>query len=207
MKECLKSPLRNLHEFSGIIKEFKEMPTHIDRHLNEIIFSKCNDRSCFSSFKSKKVQKFFDGNVKFQAHSESDVKGHYKTFIQEVSNTCKKFSDEGQPTQEEKTLGKCEMCPSFGVRPQSEKDRHMRMFHRRQENPKYTCSFESCKRVLTVNSLFLAIKIMSRMENVISQHRSLKFAKKDARPILQSLIHFIKELIDTIKMYELLSSV
>ena len=51
MKECLKSPLRNLHEFSDIIKEFKEMHTHIDRHLNEIIFSKCNDRSCCSSFK------------------------------------------------------------------------------------------------------------------------------------------------------------
>ena len=59
-----------------------------------------------------------------------------------------------------------------------------------------------------VNSLFLAINIMSCcMENVISQHRSLKFAKKDARPILQLLIHFIKELIDTITMYELMSSV
>ena len=51
VNECLKSPLRNLHEFSDIIKEFKEMHTHIDRHLNEIIFSKCNDRSCCSSFK------------------------------------------------------------------------------------------------------------------------------------------------------------
>ena len=87
------------------------------------------------SFKSKKVQKFFDENVKFQAPSEIDVKGHYKTFIQEVSNTCKKFSDEGQSTQEEKALRKCEMCPSFGFKSQSEKDRHMRMFHRRQKPP------------------------------------------------------------------------
>ena len=44
------------------------------------------------------------------------------------------------------------MCPSFGFKLQSEKDRHMRMFHRRQKPPnitdeKYTCSFESCKRV------------------------------------------------------------
>ena len=99
VKECLKSTLRNLHKFSGIIKEFKEMYTHVDCHLNEIIFAKCNDRSCCSSFKSKKVQKFFDGNVKFQALSGSDVKRHHKTFILEVSNTCKKFSDEGQPTR------------------------------------------------------------------------------------------------------------
>ena len=65
---------------------------------------------------------------------------------------CKKFSDESQPTREEKALGKCEMCPSFGLKSQSEKDRHMRMFCRRQKTPniidgKYTCSFESCKRV------------------------------------------------------------
>ena len=147
MKECLKSPLRNLHGFSDIIKEFKEIHTHIDRHLNEIIFSKGNDRSCCSSFKSKKVQKFFDGNVKFQVRSESDVEGHYKTFIQEVSNTCKKFSDDGQPTREEKALGKCKMRPSFGFKSQSEKDRHVRMFHRRQKTTnisdgKCTCSFE-----------------------------------------------------------------
>ena len=105
--------------------------------MNEIIFAKYNDRSCCSSFKSKKVQKFFDGNVKFQAPSESDTKGHYETFIQEVSNTCKKFSDEGQPTREDKALGKCEMCPSFGFKSQSEKDRHVRMFHRRQKKPQY----------------------------------------------------------------------
>ena len=55
MKECLKSPLQNLHEFSDIIKEFKETHTHMDHHLNETIFSKCNDRSCCSSFKLKKV--------------------------------------------------------------------------------------------------------------------------------------------------------
>ena len=65
-------------------------------------------------------------NVIFKAPSESDVKGHYKTFIQEVSNTCRTFSDEGQPTREEKALGKCEMCPSFGFKSQSEKERHMR---------------------------------------------------------------------------------
>ena len=152
VKECLKSPLRNLHGFSDIIKEFKEIHAHIDRHLNEIIFSKGNDRSCCSSFKSKMVQKFFDGNVKFQVRSESDVEGHYKTFIQEVSNTCKKFSDDGQPTREEKALGKCKMRPSFGFKSQSEKDRHVRMFHRRQKTTsisdgKCTCSFESCKRV------------------------------------------------------------
>ena len=151
VKECLKSPLQNLHKFSDIIKEFKEMHTHIDRHMNEIIFLSFNGRSCCLSFKSKKVQKFLDKNVKFQAPSESDVKGHYKTFIQEVSNTCKKFSDEGQSTREEKALRKCEMCPSFGFKSQSGKDRHMRMFHCGQKNPnisdgKYTCLFESCKR-------------------------------------------------------------
>ena len=81
VKECLKSLLQNLHKFSGIIREFKEMHTHTDRYMNEIIFSNFNGRSCCLSFKSKKVQNFFDENVKFQAPSEIDVKGHYKTFI------------------------------------------------------------------------------------------------------------------------------
>ena len=36
VKAFLKSPLRNLHEYSDIVGEFKDMHRHIDRNLNEI---------------------------------------------------------------------------------------------------------------------------------------------------------------------------
>ena len=44
-KAAMKSGIRNLHNHSSIINEFKEMHKHADRHLNEIIFTKCNDKT------------------------------------------------------------------------------------------------------------------------------------------------------------------
>ena len=59
---------------------------------------------------------------------------------------------------------------------------------RRQKTPsisdgKYTCSFESCIRVFNSGPSLSRYQIRSRMENAISQHRSLKFAKKKTQDL------------------------
>ena len=44
---CLKSPIRDLHKYSDLLLEFKQMHGHINRHLNKVAFVKCENRSCY----------------------------------------------------------------------------------------------------------------------------------------------------------------
>ena len=97
----MKSGIRNLHNHSSIINEFKEMHKHADRHLNEIIFTKCNNKTCCKTFRSEMVRDHFNGKVKFPSPSISK-NGHYNTFFQECINQQKRYSDVGQPTAVEK---------------------------------------------------------------------------------------------------------
>ena len=46
VKEFLSCPLNQLHKYPELTAEFKQMFLHLDRHLNEIVFVKCNDGSC-----------------------------------------------------------------------------------------------------------------------------------------------------------------
>ena len=150
VKACLKSPLRDLHQHANIIKEFQECNNHIDRHLNEIVFVKCEDSSCCSSFRSKKIKEYFNGAVKFPSPSESKQhKGRFNTFLQEHLNPHKRFGDQGQPSAEN-DLGQCAHCPAFSFKSKTEKNRHTGMFHRRQSlnartrEKTFKCSYEGC---------------------------------------------------------------
>ena len=136
VKACLRCPLRSLHEFKDILDEFKEMHQHMDRHLNELVFIKCNDRSCCSKFRCEAAKDFLGKEMRFPSPSESSLyKGHYNTFLQEAINKNKRFGDAGQPNADEKALGSCQTCPFFSFKSKTERDRHQSMFHRRQ-NPK-----------------------------------------------------------------------
>ena len=46
VKKFLSCPLRDLHKYRKLNKEFQEMLNHIDRHLNEIVFTKCTNKKC-----------------------------------------------------------------------------------------------------------------------------------------------------------------
>ena len=84
VKACLKSPLRDLHQHASIIKEFQDCNNHIDHHLNKIVFIKCEDSSCCSSFQSKKIKEHFNGLVKFPSPSESkQYQGRFNTCIKD----------------------------------------------------------------------------------------------------------------------------
>ena len=146
----MKSGIRNLHNHSSIINEFKEMHKHADRHLNEIIFTKCNDKTCCKTFRSEMVRDHFNGKVKFPSPSISK-NGHYNTFFQECINQQKRYGDVGQPTGVEKQLGVCDFCPSFAFKSKTEKEKHNSIFHRRQKLPArkpnvkvFKCLFEGC---------------------------------------------------------------
>ena len=51
VKSCLNSPLRDLYQYAGILKEFQGCNKHMDRHQNEIIYVKCKDPSCCTAFR------------------------------------------------------------------------------------------------------------------------------------------------------------
>ena len=53
VKDFLKSPLRDLGEYPDIMAEMKMILKHVDRHANELVFMKCEDRSCCKESKSK----------------------------------------------------------------------------------------------------------------------------------------------------------
>lgn len=108
VKASLECPLRSLHEYKDILDEFKEMNPHMDRHLNEVIFIKCNDQFCCSEFRYTEAKDFLGKERKFPSPSESvSYKGHLNTFLQDAIDKNKRFSDAGQPSTEAKALGSC----------------------------------------------------------------------------------------------------
>lgn len=50
VKSFLKCPIRDIYEYKDIFNEFKTMHKDVDRHLNEVIFVKCADKTCCGDF-------------------------------------------------------------------------------------------------------------------------------------------------------------
>ena len=86
VKSWLRCLLRRRHEFKDILDKFKEMHQHMDRHLNELVFIKCNDRSC-SKFRCEAAKDFLGKEMRFPSPLESSLyKDHYNTFLEEAIN-------------------------------------------------------------------------------------------------------------------------
>ena len=126
--------------------------------MNEIVFSKCTDKSCCGEFRSPAVKNILGKSKKLLSPSKNAFfNGHHNTFLQETINENKIFGDKGQPTAEENKLGSCEICPNYAFKSKTEKDRHKSLFHRREkkstENPKKViCEFEGCDKEFTSQS-------------------------------------------------------
>ena len=58
MLACLKSPICDLHKYSDLLLEFKQTHGHIDRHLNKVVFVKCENRLCCNEFRSKVAKRY-----------------------------------------------------------------------------------------------------------------------------------------------------
>ena len=83
VKKFLSCPLRDLHKYSKLNKEFQEMLNHIDRHLNEIVFKKWSNKKCCEPWISKEVFSFMkDHGIRLFAPTYNETTdGHYETFL------------------------------------------------------------------------------------------------------------------------------
>ena len=92
-------PLRNLHEYSDIVGEFKDMHRHIDRHLNEkssssnvitkIVVMHFVQRKCLT------ISKVSSNSKHLQKVTRKVITNH---FLEECLNEVKTYGDSGQAT-------------------------------------------------------------------------------------------------------------
>ena len=59
VKSFLKVAIRDIPQYGDLVKEFKDMFSHADRHVNEITFIWCEDSSCFRELRSINLKTFF----------------------------------------------------------------------------------------------------------------------------------------------------
>ena len=105
-------PLSSIHEFTNLKNEFTTMFKHIDRHANEVVFVRCEDRICCSRWRSDETMMFLQKfNGRLFAPTLSSETGRYNTFLQSYSSRQHEHGDPGQPTTVQKNLGKCSICP------------------------------------------------------------------------------------------------
>ena len=136
LKSSSACPLRDLHKYSKLNKEFQEMLNHIDRHLNEIVFTKRTNKKCCEPWISKEVFSFMkDHGMRLFAPTYSKKSdGHYQTFLKTCIATKHQCGDFGQPNKDLKKLGECTSCPTYSFKSKTEKARYMGVFHRRRKN-------------------------------------------------------------------------
>ena len=88
---CLKSPIPDLHKYSDLLLEFKQLHGHIDRY-NEVVLVKCENRSCCNVFRSKVAKEILGAETRLPSPWRNrNLKGHYNAFLQEVLIMKKKF--------------------------------------------------------------------------------------------------------------------
>ena len=154
VKQILSCSIRDIHKYDTPKNEYQTMHQHLDRHLNEIVFTKYENRTCCEEWRSKEILQHFDNSllsVKFPAPTQSkECMGHYKTSLQECISETKRYGHEGQPTAVADNLGSCQLrCRAYHFKSKTAKARHISVFHRRQTKvapglTSYKCDVANC---------------------------------------------------------------
>ena len=112
VKKYLDCPLNSIHEYSDLKKEFMSMFKHIDRHANEVVFVRCEDRTCCSEWRSKDLKEVLHkfGDRLFAPILSAET-GRYNTYLQNYLSDKHEYGASTQPTVVQKILGKCSICP------------------------------------------------------------------------------------------------
>ena len=100
VKQFIKAPVHDLSKYKELMVECNKMFRHLDRHLNEIVFVKCKDKTCCKEWLSKDLYNHLN-QFKFRLPAPTKNKyhdGHHETFLQRCLNKEGKYGDEGQPT-------------------------------------------------------------------------------------------------------------
>ena len=143
VKKFLACPIRDIHRYEKISNEYKLMFKHVDRHFNEVVFMKCDDRRCCMEWKSESLKNFFSRfSKKLFAPESTKIDGHFDTFLQSCIKAKNVYGSDGQPSCSKITLGNCGFCPNYQFKSKTEKERHISMFHRRQKLPEKSKEFK-----------------------------------------------------------------
>ena len=161
MYSLMKGPLRNIAKQPTLIKELNFMVKHLDRRRNELIFRKCDDPLCShcvsnpvhatAAFEFLRRRNFCVSEPeKSKNHPE-----HYSTFLE----MCEKEPDDLQnnidkemPSVKNKQLGRCKICPAYTFLSETERKRHMSIFHpnksrsarSQQDAQQFYCKYKEC---------------------------------------------------------------
>ena len=150
VKAFIKYPIRDIHKFNDLQKEYLTMFKHLDGRANFITFVKCSDRSCCPEFSSKDLEEHLNSTNKRLPEVKKSIDDHFNTFLENYIDSKKHYSDDNQPTVAEKSLGSCEVCPMFSFSSKTEKVRHKSMFHRRSTTKlkelKFKCKYPGCEK-------------------------------------------------------------
>ena len=120
------------------------MHQHLDRHLNEIVFTKCEDRACCGEWRSEETLQHFE-------NSQLHVNFPSPTQSKNAWDTTKHFF-KGVPTKQDGP-GSCQFgCKAYNFKSKTAKARHMSVFHQHQVKvapglTPYKCDVAGCGRV------------------------------------------------------------
>ena len=181
VKRFFKAPVRDLSKYKELMVECNKMFRHLDRHLNEIVFVKCKDKTCCKEWLSKDLYNHLN-QFKFRLPAPTKNKyhdGHYETFFQRCLNKEGKYGDEGQPTATKAYWGNVTNAKNYSVKSQTQKDRHNAMFHRRQKTAFREAEFDcpECGKLFTSKS---ALNRHKKKENF--ERKNKIHLKKSERP-------------------------
>ena len=184
VKEYFKASVRDLHNFGDLAAEYKKMLLHIDRHLNEISFIRCKDRSCCNPWRSTEVQEYFKPlSYRLPAPVFSKYSdGHYDTFLQRMVDNVQQYGDYGQPTAMNASLGKCSFCPTYCFKSKTGKERHISMFHRRQK----TTYVEANVDCVVCGKIFTSVASLNRHKNIAKHTTRETGIRKRSAPVVET---------------------
>ena len=101
----------------------------------KFFFVCCKDSACCREWRSQKIKSFLE-NFEFKLQApvfSKQRRGHYETFLHRSQSNDNFYGHDKQPTSMKAGLGKCDFCPSFLFKSETEKTRHLGLFHRCQK--------------------------------------------------------------------------
>ena len=163
----MRGPIRNIRDNENlqILKEFKIMLKHTEKRRNEFILKKCSDPVCKHCSPNPVKTVAFWEYLRMRDHkltnpiSSNTHPGHYLTFLEssKLLGEDIKTGNDGLPSATDVQKQNCPMCPSYAFNSETERKRHMSIFHHEyKENrlkmisKKYRCTY--CKETFSSNN-------------------------------------------------------
>ena len=153
----------NLGKHKDAHKLYKFLTHHADRRKNEIIFSKCQFKDkipcTFCQKQPVKCKKILESMKKakgrlYEPTPSEEHEDHYMTFLEMLNGEDKASYAKPNEHLPSKSVGKCEMCPSWQFSSVTEAKRHVSLLHPNYNKESlpgsdqiFQCKFEKCDMI------------------------------------------------------------